>query len=124
MNLMKWLSVVTYLAVIYTQSAWAGEAALGAKKFTVCKACHEISTPKNRLGPSLQGVMGRKAGTLEGFKYSDAMKTSGITWDATTLAAYLANPKAYIPGNKMTFAGVKKPEDLENLLAYLEEASK
>ncbi len=124
MNMTKSMGVAILLAVALPQTVWAGDAALGAKKFALCKACHEISTPKNRLGPSLQGVMGRKAGTLEGFKFSDAMKNSGVTWDVATLAAYLANPKTFMPGNKMAFAGLKKPEDVENMLAYLEEASK
>ena len=124
MNLMKWLSVGTYLAVIHTQSAWAGDAAVGAKVFNACKACHEIATPRNRLGPSLQGVIGRKAGTLEGFKFSEAMNASGLTRDAATLATYLANPNTFMPDNKMAFAGVRKRADLENLLAYLEEAAK
>ena len=74
--------------------------------------------------PELQGVMGRKAGSLEGFKFSDAKKNSGVTWDEATLAAYLANPKTFMPGNKMAFAGLRKPEDVENMVEYLEEASK
>ena len=110
--------------VLSASQSRAGDAALGAKVFNICKACHEISTPKKKVGPSLQGVFERKAGTLEGFPFSDAMKNSGIVWNADTLKAYLADPKGNIPGNKMPFGGVKNPDDLENLLAYLAEASK
>ena len=124
MDKTKGLAIAAVLSLAFPQAAVAGDAAAGERKFALCKACHEISTPKNRLGPSLQGVMGRKAGTLEGFKFSDAMKNSGVTWDEATLAAYLANPKTFMPGNKMAFAGLRKPEDVENMVEYLEEASK
>jgi cytochrome c2 len=121
----KWLIAAASFAVIATIApARAGDAALGANVFKICKACHEISTPKKKIGPSLQGVFERKAGTLADFPYSDAMKNSGIVWNADTLKAYLADPKGNIPGNKMAFVGVKKPDDLENLLAYMAEASK
>jgi cytochrome c2 len=123
MDITKGLAIAAVLSLAFPQAAVAGDAAAGERKFALCKACHEISTPKNRLGPSLQGVMGRKAGTLEGFKFSDAMKNSGVTWDAATLAAYLANPKTFMPGNKMAFAGFKKPEDIENMVEYLAKAS-
>ena len=121
----KWLIAAAGLAVIAgIPAARAGDAALGAKVFNICKACHEIATPKKKVGPSLQGLMGRTAGTLADFPFSDAMKNSGIVWNADTLKAYLADPKGNIPGNKMPFAGVKKPDDLDNLLAYLAEAAK
>ena len=125
MDRTKWLIAAASFAVILSApKASAGDAALGAKVFNICKACHEISTPKKKVGPSLQGLIGRTAGTLADFPYSDAMKNSGIVWNADTLKAYLADPKGNIPGNKMPFAGVKKPDDLENLLAYLAEAAK
>jgi cytochrome c2 len=123
MGMTKWLAAAAVAGFAFPQAAMAGDAAAGERKFALCKACHEISTAKNRLGPSLQGVMGRKAGTLEGFKFSDAMRNSGVTWDAATLAAYLANPKTFMPGNKMAFAGLKKPEDVENMVEYLAKAS-
>ena len=121
----KWPIVAAGLAaVLGAAQARAGDAALGAKVFNICKACHEISKPNKKVGPSLQGVFGRKAGTLDGFPFSDAMKNSGVVWDNDTLKAYLADPKGNMPGNKMPFAGVKKADDLENLLAYMAEASK
>jgi cytochrome c len=119
----KWL-IATAAAIATIQTAAAGDAELGAKLFNACKACHDIASPQKKVGPSLQHVMGRKAGAVEGFTYSDAMKNSGLTWDEATLKAYLADPKGKIPGNKMPYAGMKKPDDLDNLLAYLAEAGK
>lgn len=96
-----------------------GDAKKGEKVFRKCKACHEISEAKNKIGPNLIGIIGRPAGSVEGFAYSDALKNSGITWNAETIAAYVADPKAYVPGNKMVFAGIKKSDDIEDLLAFL-----
>ena len=98
-----------------------GDAAAGKKVYNKCKACHVVDKPQNRVGPSLQGVFGRPAGTVPGFKYSDGMANSGIVWDEDTIAAYMVDPKDYIPGNKMAFAGLKKEEDVANLIAYLAE---
>ncbi|MFO1067395.1 MAG: cytochrome c family protein [Geminicoccaceae bacterium] len=100
-----------------------GDAAEGAKVFKKCSVCHVVDKPQNRVGPSLLGVIGRPAGTVEGFKYSEAMKGSGIVWSAETLDAYIADPKGYIPGNKMAFAGLKKPEERADVIAYIIEAS-
>ena len=97
-----------------------GDAAKGEKVFAKCKTCHEIATDKNKVGPTLQGVIGRKAGTVAGFKYSEAMVNSGVTWDAATIAEYVAKPKEFIAGNKMAFAGLKKEDEIENLVAYIQ----
>ena len=102
----------------------SGDAAKGEKVFNKCKACHTLEAGKNRVGPSLNGLFGRAAGTVEGYKYSDAMKGSGITWEEDSLKSYLEDPKKAIPGNKMTFGGIKKEDDLEDLIAYLKEATK
>lgn len=101
----------------------AGDAAEGEKVFKKCKACHVIDSDKNRLGPTLKGVIGRTSGSVDGFKYSSAMTDAGITWDETTLDAYLADPKGYVPKNKMAFPGLKKEEDRANVIAYMKEAS-
>ena len=77
-----------------------------------------------KVGPGLKGLFGRKAGSVEGFPYSEAMRTSGLTWDETNLRAYLTSPKAKVPGNRMGFAGVKDPQKLEDLLAFLKQATK
>jgi len=103
--------------------AWAGDAEAGKKVFNKCKACHDLAAGKNKIGPSLHGLMGRAAGTAEGFKYSDAMADSGLTWDEATLDQYLADPKGFIPGNKMVFVGVKKDDQRADVIAYLKEAT-
>lgn len=100
-----------------------GDAAHGEKVFNQCKACHAVDEAKNKVGPHLVGVFGREAGSVEGFKYSDAMKESGITWNEETIAAYLADPRGYIKGNRMAFAGLKKEEDIADLIAYLKSES-
>ena len=100
-----------------------GDATAGEKVFKKCKACHVIDKEKNRLGPHLVGVFGREAGAVDGFKYSKAMMESGITWDEATLDAYLADPKGYVPKNKMAFVGLKKEDDRANVIAYLKEAA-
>lgn len=97
-----------------------GDAAKGEKVFAKCKTCHEIATTKNKVGPTLHGVIGRQAGSVEGFKYSEAMAGSGVTWDAVTIAEYVANPKEFVPGNKMAFVGLKKEDEIENLVAYIQ----
>ena len=123
MNAPKWLFSLS-AAVMMVMPAVAGDAALGQKVFNKCKACHEASDVKNKVGPGLKGLFGRKAGSVEGYAYSEAMKNSGITWDEDTLKAYLADPKAIVPGGKMSFAGLKKEEELENIIEYLEQATK
>lgn len=111
------------LAIAVSGGALA-DAVKGKKVFAKCKACHEVATPNNKVGPSLKGVFGRKAGSIEGFAYSDAMKSSGITWGEDTLKPYLADPKAVVPGTKMSFVGLKKEEEVEDVIDYLEEATK
>lgn len=106
-----------------------GDAEAGMKAFNRCKACHSADEPTNKVGPHLVDIIGRKAGGLEDFqaKYSDAMKKKGeegLVWDETTIAAYLTDPKGYIPGNKMAFSGLKKPEDVANIVAYLKSLDK
>jgi cytochrome c len=97
-----------------------GDAEAGKKVFNKCKICHTLEAGVNKVGPSLAGVVGRPAGTGEGFKYSEAMAGSGLTWDAATIDQYLADPKGFVPGNKMAFVGLKKEEDRANVIAYLQ----
>jgi cytochrome c len=97
-----------------------GDAAAGQKTFAQCRVCHSVDAGKNGLGPSLHGIVGRKAASAEGFKtYSPAMQKSGITWTEDNLKKYLADPKGFIPGNRMVYAGLKKAEDVDNVIAYL-----
>ncbi|NUB27899.1 cytochrome c family protein (plasmid) [Azospirillum brasilense] len=103
--------------------AAAQDAAAGEKVFNQCKACHTIEAGgPNRVGPNLHGVVGRKAGSVETYKYSDAMKNAGA-WDEATLDAYLADPKGAVPGNKMAFAGVKNEQARKDLIAFLKKNS-
>ena len=99
--------------------AQAGDAAAGAKVFKKCKACHYVDREKNKSGPHLVNIIGRAAGAVEGFKYSKAMAGSGLVWDEATLAGFLAKPKKYLKGTKMSFAGLKKEYDIANVIAYL-----
>lgn len=101
-----------------------GDAAAGKKIFLKCRACHTVQEGKHRQGPSLYGVVGRKAGTVEGFKrYSDAMKAHDVVWDADSLSAYLEKPKTAVPGNRMIFVGLKDAQDRADIIAYLKQAS-
>jgi cytochrome c len=102
--------------------AAAADPVAGEKAFAVCKACHQVGeTAKNVIGPRLNGIVGSPAGKVEGFKYSGAMANSGLTWDEATLAEFLKNPKAKVPGTKMAFAGVKDDTKLANMIAYLSQ---
>jgi cytochrome c len=100
-----------------------GDAEKGQVVFNKCKACHSVDEEKNKVGPYLVGVFGRPAGSVEGFKYSEAMKSSGITWTEETIAAYLADPRGYIKGNRMAFTGLKDQEDIADVIAYLRQAT-
>jgi len=97
----------------------AGDPANGEKIFAKCKACHTVEVGKNKIGPSLAGVVGRKSGTAPNFNYSDAMKNAGLTWDEATLNTYLTNPKKLVPGTKMAFPGLPQEQDRLDVIAYL-----
>ena len=84
-----------------------------------CSICHDIAAGKNRIGPSLSGIVGRPAGTAPNFHYSNANKGSGLTWDAATLDRYLANPRGVVPGTTMSYGGVKDDQQRHDLIAYL-----
>ena len=99
-----------------------GDAARGENKFEECAACHKIERGENDMGPSLHGVFGRKAGTLADFRYSPALKRSGIVWTAQTLDTYLADPQKAVPANRMPYAGLAEASDRADLIAYLQKA--
>lgn len=112
------------IAGAFTLSAGAamadGDAVAGKKVFNKCKTCHTPVEGARKMGPHLGCIIGRKAASVEGYKYSKAMAASGLTWDEATLSAYLANPKGLVKGTKMSFAGIKKEDQMANLLEYLE----
>mgnify|MGYP001483991763 CR=1 FL=1 len=114
---MRKLIMAAALFAALPVAAQAADAEAGKTVFNKCKACH--SADKNGVGPHLGGVMGRKAGSLEDYKYSDALKNSGITWDEASMKEWLADPKAKVPGTKMVFMGLKDPADIDNIIAYL-----
>ncbi|MPY70814.1 MAG: c-type cytochrome [Alphaproteobacteria bacterium] len=111
-------------ALLATPHAFAADAAKGKTAFNKCRACHTLEAGKNRIGPHLQGIFGRKAGAVEKYAYSSAMKKSGIVWDEKTLTDYLADPRKSVKGTKMAFPGIKKKSELDDLMAYLKEAAK
>ncbi|MDO9458826.1 MAG: cytochrome c family protein [Alphaproteobacteria bacterium] len=102
----------------------AGNAEDGAKVFKKCAACHSVDAAAgNKIGPNLHGVVGRKVASVDGFSYSSAVVEFGGEWTDERLSLYLANPKQAIPGNKMAFAGLKKPTDRADVILYLRESS-
>lgn len=119
---LKLIKVIGFSAVLGALAAPAladGDPAQGEKVFNKCKACHSLEEGKNKVGPSLHGVIGRQAAAVDGFKYSKAMQDSGLTWDEDTLEKYLANPRGVVPGTRMAFAGLKKDDEIEDVLAYI-----
>ena len=121
---------LTILAAVFAAlaltagNAFAADATKGKKVYNKCKACHALKAGKNKVGPTLHGLFGRKAATVSGFKYSKAMKASGVTWDEESLRAYLKKPRKFIKGTRMAFAGIKKKKQMDDLVAYLKEATK
>lgn len=116
------------LAAAFALSAGAaladGDAKLGAAVFKKCMACHTATEAKNKVGPSLQGIIGRPVASAAGYAYSPAMKAfaeGGKVWDEATLASYLADPKGVVKGTKMSFAGLKQAADVANVIAYMKD---
>ncbi|MFN7320687.1 MAG: c-type cytochrome [Methylobacterium sp.] len=108
------------LLALPAASALAQDAEAGKSVFNQCRACHQVGeTARNGAGPVLNGLFGRKAGTVPGYNYSEANKNSGIIWDETNFAAYIRDPKAFMPGNKMAYAGLKDDRRIADLIAYL-----
>lgn len=119
-----WIGAVAVAAfAVGTTSAWAQDAENGQSVFRQCRACHQVgASAKNAVGPQLNGIVGRKAGQVEGFNYSEANKTAGakgLVWDDKTLLEYLAAPAQFMPGTKMAYAGLKDEADRKDLIAYL-----
>ena len=125
MRLTAVFAALTFVPLVAGQAA-AQDAAAGEKVFAKCKACHVADADTNKIGPTLKGVMGRTAGTHEGFKYSKAMVDAGaggLVWDEAHLTTYLHDPKAMVKGTKMAFPGLKKDDEIANVIAYLKQFS-
>jgi cytochrome c len=118
------MAVITVLLSARAAAAAEGDPQAGAQLFGNCAACHSLTPGRHMTGPSLAGVWNRKAGTAEGFaRYSDALKAADVTWNAETLDRWLADPRGFIPGNRMTFPGIKDAKARADLIAYLQTAS-
>ena len=127
-NAMRFTAVFAALSFVTLAAgqAAAQDAAAGEKVFAKCKACHVADQATNKVGPSLKGVLGRTAGTHADYSYSPAMKeagANGLVWNDETLTNYLRKPKAVVPKTKMAFVGLKKDEDIANVIAYLKQFS-
>ena len=119
---MRSLVLSAALLLVGLGSAQAQAAAAGEKVFAQCRACHKVGeSAKNAVGPVLNGLFDRKAGSVEGYAYSPANKNSGLTWDEATFREYIQNPRAKIPGTKMIYAGLKDEQRITDLVAYLKQ---
>lgn len=118
-GIVKAIGLAAVLAAFSAPALAAGDADAGKKVFNKCKACHALEEGKNKVGPTLFGVMGNKAASVPGFKYSKALQDSGLTWDDATLAKFLAKPKDVVPGTRMAFAGLKKDDEISDVIAYI-----
>ncbi len=111
---------LAFAAAVGSGTALAeGDAAAGEKVFKKCKVCHSFDPGKKKIGPHLMGVVGRKSGSVEGYKYSKAMAAADITWDEANLDKFLTKPKAFLKKTKMSFGGLKKESQRADLIAYL-----
>lgn len=124
--MMKYAVLAAAMMAAVTTAAHAdGDAAAGEKVFKKCMACHEVGADaKNKVGPELNGIVGRPVASIASFKYSPAMTefgAGGKVWDAETLHTYLADPKALVPKTKMAFAGLKKDEEILDVIAYMNQ---
>jgi cytochrome c2 len=121
MNRSHFLALALFATPLFAAAPARADEAAGEAVFKkYCQVCHTTEAGKNKIGPSLAGIVGRKAGSVPGFNYTEANKNSGVTWDEKTLDTYLMDPKKFIPGTKMLFAGIKNDPDRKSLIEYLE----
>jgi cytochrome c len=120
MQILKPIVALNILAAVAAGSAMAADVEAGKTAFKKCALCHTTEEGKNKIGPSLFGIVGRKSATLDNFNYSEAMKKFDHTWDEATLDEYLADPRGVVPGTKMIFPGIKDKTERDDVIAYLE----
>ena len=119
---MKKFAIASFALSFAVGAHAAGDAIAGEKVFAQCAACHTVgASALNSVGPVLNGVVGRAAGTYPGYRYSSAMRKSGLTWDEGTLSQYLEGPEKMVPGTKMLFPGIQNKDDRANVIAYLKQ---
>ncbi|MEA2996808.1 MAG: cytochrome c [Alphaproteobacteria bacterium] len=119
---MKSFVIAAVVLAASTGVTLAQDVEAGESSFKKCLPCHDIGDDaRNKVGPLLNGLAGRKSGTVEGFSYSDANKNSGLTWDEATFKDYIKDPRAKIPGTKMIFPGIKNEKEADNLWAYISQ---
>ena len=119
---MKRVITAVAISIVSASGACAQDVAAGATSFKKCAACHDVGpTAKNKVGPVLNGVDGRKSGTVAGYNYSDANKNSGIIWNEESFLDYIKDPKAKIPSTKMAFAGIKNEGEAKSLWAFIKQ---
>jgi cytochrome c len=125
MKKLTFSALVVIVLSVQASTALAQDVAAGKTSFNKCMACHAIGEgAKNKVGPELNGLNGRKSGTAPDYTYSDANKNSGITWSETEFKEYIKDPKAKIPGTKMVFAGIKNEKEINDLWAFLAQYDK
>jgi cytochrome c len=119
---MKRIITAVAITVVSASGAGAQDVTAGASSFKKCGPCHDVGpTAKNKVGPLLNGLDGRKSGSVAGYNYSDANKNSGITWNEESFLDYIKDPKAKVPNTKMAFAGIKDEAEAKNLWAFLKQ---
>ncbi len=119
---MRSLALAAVALAASAGAALAQDAAAGETSFKKCMPCHDVGDDaKNKVGPMLNGLAGRKSGTIEGFNYSDANKNSGIVWSEETFKDYIKDPRAKVPGTKMIFPGIKNEKEAGDLWTYLKQ---
>ena len=121
----RWLiAILSAFTVTAAHAQQQGDAARGEQRFKECAACHSVEPGVNNVGPSLAGLFGRQAGSAPDFRYSPAMRKSGITWTPQTLDTFIADPQKRVPANRMPYAGLTDAAARADLIAYLEKTTK